>query len=61
MHTCVSNLLTIQLIGGGAVGKSSLICRYLYDEYEDKENPDPTLQDEYTALVNVDGNDCTYL
>lgn len=46
---------TIAVLGGGGVGKSSLITRFLSDQFYDEDTADPTLQDEYTGRIVVNG------
>eukprot|EP00494_Astrolonche_serrata_P023287 UN23545 len=43
----------IVVLGGGATGKSSLVIRYISGHTIDMY--DPTIEDEYTKLDNVDG------
>eukprot|EP00055_Hartaetosiga_balthica_P017485 m.117717 g.117717 ORF g.117717 m.117717 type:complete len:180 (+) comp9330_c2_seq1:152-691(+) len=43
----------IVLTGSGGVGKSCLVLRYLYDRFV--EEYDPTIEESYTAKVDVDG------
>ncbi len=50
---------TIAVLGGGGVGKSSLILRLLRDEFNEEDVADPTLQDEYTGRVHLDDKSCT--
>eukprot|EP00056_Hartaetosiga_gracilis_P011008 m.164854 g.164854 ORF g.164854 m.164854 type:complete len:181 (-) comp13429_c3_seq2:276-818(-) len=43
----------IVLTGSGGVGKSCLVLRYLYDRFV--EEYDPTIEESYSARVDVDG------
>lgn len=56
----MANSHRIECKGGGAVGKSSLIIRYMSNEYTENDTPDPTLMDEYTALLPINGQNCTH-
>ena len=51
--------LTIALMGGGATGKSSLIVRMLHDRFEEVEDNDPTLLDEYELPYHFENRTCT--
>lgn len=46
--------LKIVVLGAGAVGKSSLILRYLHGLFTD--NYSPTLQEVFQKIDKVDGN-----
>jgi len=46
----------IVFIGTGAVGKSTLIIRFISDKFI--EDYDPTLEDSYRKQFNVDGEEC---
>lgn len=48
---------TITILGGGGVGKSSLITRFLKDDFYDEDTADPTLQDEYSGRITIDGRE----
>ena len=41
------------MLGAGAVGKSSLTVRYINDHF--LEEYDPTIEDYYRKLVDIDG------
>jgi small GTP-binding protein len=43
---------TVALLGGGAVGKSSITVRYLNDEFN--ADYDPTILDSYDKVTKVD-------
>jgi flagellar biosynthesis GTPase FlhF len=50
---------TIAVLGGGGVGKSSLITRFLVDDFYGEDTADPTLQDEYSGRIVIDNRACT--
>jgi len=49
---------TIALLGGGGVGKSSLVIRFLHNDFDDTEVYDPTLTEEYHARLRVINKFC---
>jgi hypothetical protein len=49
---------TIAVLGGGGVGKSSLITRFLVDDFYGEDTADPTLQDEYSGRIVIDNRAC---
>lgn len=52
---------TIAVMGGGAAGKSSLIHRFLTGKFEERDESDPTLLDEYSARFFHKGRTCNAL
>ncbi|KAK9893765.1 ras related protein 1b [Cystobasidium minutum MCA 4210] len=43
----------VVILGSGGVGKSALTCQYVYNVFV--ENYDPTIEDQYQRIVEVDG------
>jgi small GTP-binding protein len=46
----------IVVVGAGGVGKSALTVRFIQGNFVEKY--DPTIEDSYRKLVEVDGNAC---
>mmetsp|Transcript_2717 Transcript_2717/g.3948 ORF Transcript_2717/g.3948 Transcript_2717/m.3948 type:complete len:192 (+) Transcript_2717:1278-1853(+) len=49
-----SKQFTVCVVGGGAVGKSNLCMRFMYDQFQ--ETYDPTIEDVYRRQLDIDGD-----
>lgn len=47
------SVINVVMLGGGAVGKSSITVQFCYKKFE--ETYDPTLEDSYKTKITIDG------
>lgn len=49
-------MLSLQAAVGNQIGKSRLVCSFMYNEFEEVD--DPTVEDSYSKDITVDGLEC---